>query len=156
MFQIPNLMSIFASYLLLIRSSLAASASVNFCSSRITDWFSADTSSSCQAKEVFLAEEPRLRTQATSDHMIYCTYIVLIEVFVHQPIVGWVVAGLDIWAVASLFQPRLSNLPSSGFKTQKERKKDSTASNSIGNILLRQFLRDKIKTLSGPCLAFLD
>ena len=44
------------------------------------------------------------------------------EVSVHQPIVGWVVAGLDIWAVASLFQPRLSNLPSSGFKTQKERK----------------------------------
>ena len=69
-------MSIFASYLLLIRSSLAASASVNFCSSRITDWFSADTSSSCQAKEVFLAEGPRLRTQATSDHMIYHMYIV--------------------------------------------------------------------------------
>ena len=120
-------MSIFASYLLLIRSSLAASASVNFCSSRITDWFSADTSSSCQAKEVFLAEGPRLRTQATSDHMIYhilYKYIDLIEVFVHQPIVRWVVAGLDIWAVASLFQPRLSNLPSSGFKTQKERKKE--------------------------------
>ena len=71
---------------------------------------------------------------------------------VHQPIVGRVVAGLDIWAVASLFQPRLSNLPSSGFKTQK----DSTASISIGNILLQKVLRDKIKTLSGPCLAFLD
>ena len=76
-------------------------------------------------------------------------------VSVHQPIVGRVVAGLDIWAVASLFQPRLSNLPSSGFKTRKERKKDSTASISTENILL-QVLRDKIKTLSGPCLAFLD
>ena len=33
--------------LLLMRSSLAASASVSFCSSRITDWLRAETSSSC-------------------------------------------------------------------------------------------------------------
>ena len=37
---------VFQFYLLLIKSSLAASASVSFCSSKMTDWFSADTSSS--------------------------------------------------------------------------------------------------------------